>query len=378
MAHALTPFRPLDGLRRAALRWRERSRALVRAYPREAIGAGVLGFVTVVALGSMAVPNPATAPAAHAAPPAPPPLILQQVAPQQALKINAEIPLTSGPNPAASPFAFKGSTEARSQALTCLASAIYYEAGNQDEDGERAVAQVVLNRVRHPAFPNSVCGVVYQGSTRPTGCQFTFTCDGSLTRQPDTDGWRRAYKIAEEALSGSVYAPVGWATHYHANYVLPTWASSMAKTTIVGAHLFYRWPGSWGQPAAFTDRYAGREPNAAALRTAALSVPHVSPIESRGQLAEAIKDIPGAEPLTLTPSMRGDKRVAVRFNLVARKAADDAVHEDYTKQFGASDNLKYALSSEMAAADEKPLGRPSASTSAAPPPAAAAVASTQR
>ena len=80
------------------------------------------------------------------------------------------------------------------QALECLASAVYYEAGNQDDDGERAVAQVVLNRVRHPAFPASVCGVVYEGSTRPTGCQFTFTCDGSLYRQPDADGWRRAYE----------------------------------------------------------------------------------------------------------------------------------------------------------------------------------------
>ena len=86
------------------------------------------------------------------------------------------------------------------QALNCLASAVYYEAGNQDADGERAVAQVVLNRVRHPAFPASVCGVVYQGSTRPTGCQFTFTCDGSLNRQPDADGWRRAIEVAAGAL----------------------------------------------------------------------------------------------------------------------------------------------------------------------------------
>jgi spore germination cell wall hydrolase CwlJ-like protein len=170
---------------------------------------GVLGFLGFVALGSLAVPHPGGT-AAHAAPPAPPPLILQPVAPQQALKVNAEIPFAGGPNPAASPFVFKGSASARTQALNCLASAVYYEAGNQDADGERAVAQVVLNRVRHPAFPNSVCGVVYEGSTRTTGCQFTFTCDGSLAREPDADGWRRARKVAEAALSGSVYAPVGW------------------------------------------------------------------------------------------------------------------------------------------------------------------------
>jgi hypothetical protein len=286
------------------------------------------------------------------------------MAPEQALKVNAQIPLAGGPNPAASPFVFKGSDTARAQALQCLASAVYYEAGNQDEDGERAVAQVVLNRVRHPAFPNSVCGVVYEGSTRPTGCQFTFTCDGSLAREPDSDGWRRAWKVASDALSGKVYAPVGWATHYHADYVVPTWASSMAKDAVVGLHIFYRWPGAWGQPAVFTQSYAGHEPSAAALRVAALAAPHVSPSTPQRQLANAIKNIPGAEPLKLAPSMRGDKRVAVRFNLVARKAADDAVHEDYDKKFDVSDNLKWSLSSDSVGANQQPLGKAAPSSSA--------------
>ena len=378
MNQALTISNPFDGLRKSALRCRERARSLVRAYPREAIGAGVLGFVAAVALGSMAVPNPATSPAAHAAPPAPPPMTYQQVAPQQALKINADIPLAGGPNPAAAPFLFKGSNSARAQALDCLASAVYYEAGNQDADGERAVAQVVLNRVRHPAFPNSVCGVVYQGSTRATGCQFTFTCDGSLGRAPDADGWRRATAVAEEALSGSVYAPVGWATHYHADYVVPTWASSMAKDAVVGAHIFYRWPGNWGRPAVFTEAYAGREPNAAALRMAALAAPHVTPVTAQGEVAEAVKAIPGAEALKLAPSMRGDKRVAIRFNLVARKASDEVTTEDYTKKFGASDNLKYALSSQTVATDEQPLGKAATpATASAAPSGGPALASAQ-
>lgn len=366
MNQALTFSKPLDGLRKFAARGRERARALALAYPRETIGAGVLGFVTLVALGSMAVPNPATSPEAHAAPPAPPPMTYQQVAPQQALKINADIPLSNGPNPAAAPFLFKGSGTARTQALDCLASAVYYEAGNQDSDGERAVAQVVLNRVRHPAFPNSVCGVVYQGSTRATGCQFTFTCDGSLARAPDAEGWRRAYKVAEEALSGAVYAPVGWATHYHADYVVPTWASSMAKDAIVGAHIFYRWPGSWGQPAVFTQAYAAREPNAASLRMAALAAPHVTPATPQNEVAEAVKDIPGAEALKLAPSMRGDKLVAVRFNLAARKASDDVTTEDYTKKFESSDNLKYALSADTAGTNQQPLGKPVAEASPSP------------
>ncbi|HEY4070792.1 MAG TPA: cell wall hydrolase [Sphingomicrobium sp.] len=363
MADALTLSGPLDGFRRTALEWRDHSRMLVRAHPRGAIGVGVLGFIGFVALGSLAVPHPGAG-TAQAAPPAPPPLILRPIAPQQALKVNAEIPLSSGPNPAAAAFVFKGSAGARTQALNCLASAVYYEAGNQDEGGERAVAQVILNRVRHPAFPSSVCGVVYEGSTRATGCQFTFTCDGSLAREPDADGWRRAWKVAEDALSGNVYAPVGWATHYHADYVLPTWASSMAKNAVVGAHLFYRWAGTWGQAASFSDHYAGREPNAAALRMAALAVPHVVPVYgAKSELAEAVKEIPGAEAIHLTPSMRGDKRVAIRFNLAAREATKDVAPINYDQKFEVSENLKYALSSDTVAENEQPLGK--ASTPAA-------------
>jgi hypothetical protein len=287
-------------------------------------------------------------------------MAVRPLAPDQALKLNAEIPVAQGPNPAAAAFDFKGSAAAKAQALNCLASAVYYEAGNQDLDGERAVAQVVLNRVRHPAFPGTVCGVVYQGSTRPTGCQFTFTCDGSLNRQPDADGWRRATEVAAAALGGAVYAPVGWATHYHADYVVPYWAATMAKNDVVGAHLFYRWQGGWGQPSAFTQDYAGREPSAAALRAAALAAVHVIAPQA-GSLAAAIDKLPGAEPLKLSPSMRGDKRVGVRFNLVARKASADVKPQDYSQKYDASDNLKWSLSDDAVADNQKPLGKPSAS-----------------
>ena len=160
-----------------------------------------------------------------------------------------------GPNPAAAPFLFKGSAAARAQALNCLASAVYYEAGNQDVDGERAVAQVVLNRVRHPAFPASVCGVVYQGSTGRQAASSPSPATDRSTAQPDADGWRRAMRGRRGSACGSVYAPVGWATHYHADYVVPYWASTMAKNAVVGAHLFYRWAGGWGQPAAFSQAY---------------------------------------------------------------------------------------------------------------------------
>jgi spore germination cell wall hydrolase CwlJ-like protein len=366
MAEALVLYRPLDGLRSSASRLSWRAAALWRAYPREATGLGVLGLVSALAAATTIASGPSLTDGARAAPPAPPAMVVRPLAPDQALKVNAEIPVTAGPNPVAAPFAFKGTAAARAQALNCLASAVYYEAGNQDENGERAVAQVVLNRVRHPAFPATVCGVVYQGSTRPTGCQFTFTCDGSsLSRQPTAEGWSRALRVANDALAGSVYAPVGWATHYHANYVVPYWAATMAKNAVIGAHLFYRWGGSWGQPAVFTKAYAGREPNASLLRAAALAAPHVTPAYSPNGVAEAIKEIPGAEPIKLAPSLRGDKRVAVRFNLTARKASDEAAHEDYAKKFEASDNLKWSLSGDTVADNQQPLGKSAASGASA-------------
>ena len=378
MTQALALSRPVDGLRRTAARAQRRMAVLWRAYPRETLGLGLFGLVAFSAVASISV-TPSLSGTAQAAPPAPPPMIVQPLAPDQALKVNAEIPVASGPNPVAAPFVFKGNANARAQALNCLASAAYYEAGNQDADGERAVAQVVLNRVRHPAFPASICGVVYEGSTRTTGCQFTFTCDGSLNRRPDADGWRRAMQIAEEALAGAVYAPVGWATHYHADYVVPYWASSMAKNAVVGAHLFYRWSGGWGQPAVFSKTHGGHEPNAAALRTAALAVPHAAPVYGENQVAEAIKEIPGAQAIKLAPSLRGDKRVAVRFNLAARKASDEVAHEDYSKKFEVSDNLKWALSNDTVAENQQPLGKPvPAPAGAAAVSASAAGASGQR
>jgi hypothetical protein len=137
--------------------------------------------------------------------------------------------------------------------------AVYYEAGNQSDQGEAAVAQVVLNRLRHPLFPKTVCGVVFEGSALPTGCQFTFTCDGSLRRRPDTVLWNRAKRIAERALDGYVEPIVGEATHYHAIYVVPYWESGLIKVVQIGSHVFYRWPGPLGMPATFQDNYAGLE-----------------------------------------------------------------------------------------------------------------------
>ena len=180
-----------------------------------------------------------------------------------AIAANAAIPVFSGPNPAAGAYAFTAGTPLdRMRSLDCLAQAIYYEARSESEDGQRAVAQVVLNRVRHPAWPNSVCGVVYQGPMRAGGgCQFTFTCDGSLARRAGGPAWARARRLAAEALAGrsltrrSACRPI-----YHTNAVFPAWAPRLVKTAMIGAHNFYRLPGLAGAPGAFADAYAGSEP----------------------------------------------------------------------------------------------------------------------
>ena len=203
-----------------------------------------------------------------AAPPAPEPLAFREVAPADAIALNAAVPFSTLPNPAARAFKFAADSAGdKTRSLECLTAAVYYEAAIEGADGQRAVAQVVLNRVRHPAYPNTVCGVVFQGAQRSTGCQFTFTCDGSLRRTPSAAGWKRAREIAEAALAGYVYKPVGYATHYHTNWVVPYWSSSLVKAAQVGTHIFYRWTGGWGTPPAFRSRHPGSEPQIAAMRS---------------------------------------------------------------------------------------------------------------
>ena len=179
---------------------------------------------------------------------------------------------------AAPPFIARAQTDDdAARATDCLTAAVYYEARSEPLDGQRAVAQVVLNRVRDRAFPHSVCGVVYQGSARRTGCQFSFTCDGSMAYRRDPAAWQRARAVAEAALAGDVYAPVGGATFYHTSAILPWWASSLARIGSVGAHIFYRWRGAMEGALSFRATYAGVEPAAplvdpavAAVQTAAL------------------------------------------------------------------------------------------------------------
>ena len=184
---------------------------------------------------------------------------------EEAKLINASLPFSSAPLEASRPFALGGDDLDFRRALLCMTQTVYYEAGFEPLAGRRAVAQVVLNRMRHPAFPNSVCGVVYQGARSPV-CQFSFVCDGSLNRAPAPAAWREARDIAAAALAGHVEKSVGAATHYHADYVAPRWAPMLTKLAKLGVHIFYRWPGGWGRQAAFTARYGGEPNDPAALR----------------------------------------------------------------------------------------------------------------
>jgi hypothetical protein len=195
---------------------------------------------------------------------------------EEARVFNAAMPFANDLPTPARPFILTGDDNDRARALLCLSQAVYYEANGEPEKGQRAVAQVVLNRVRHPAFAKSVCGVVYEGASSGT-CQFSFVCNGSLDRRPAPGAWRQAETIARQALYGYVEPSVGEATHYHADYVAPSWAPMLAKVASIGQHIFYRWPGAWGQPAAFNGRYAGEAAVhpavAAATSEAALTKP---------------------------------------------------------------------------------------------------------
>jgi spore germination cell wall hydrolase CwlJ-like protein len=186
---------------------------------------GVVALVIVVA-GSWPFETP------------PPPPTTRSLTMAQARMSNAAVPIEGDRRRRALPYRFRGGPAAREQAAECLATAALYEAGD-DARGQRAVIQVILNRVRATGFPKTVCGVVYQGSARVTGCQFSFTCDGSFARRPVHLGWAGARRAAQRALAGYVFADVGRATHYHTDWMVPYWRDSLIKVARVRSHLFY-------------------------------------------------------------------------------------------------------------------------------------------
>ncbi|MCJ2037120.1 cell wall hydrolase [Methylobacterium sp. J-068] len=123
----------------------------------------------------------------------------------------------------------------------CLAEAVYFEARSESEEGQAAVAQVVLNRVKSGLYPSNVCGVVYQNRHRYMGCQFSFACEGKALRITDGASWQSATRIASAVIEGRTYlSEVGGATHYHADYVKPGWSRRLKKMDVIGRHIFYQ------------------------------------------------------------------------------------------------------------------------------------------
>lgn len=234
-----------------------------------------------------------------------PPFPFGQLSSADAAQLNAALPIDDADFAPAQPFFLRASGPERDRAVLCMTQAIYYEAALEPTEGQQAVAQTVLNRVRHPDFPKSVCGVVYEGSELPIGCQFSFTCDGSLARPPIEPYWSRAKAVAVAALEGFVAKDVGSATHYHADYVFPRWGPQMVKIVQLGAHIFYRFPGPFGAPQVLTGRYAGNElavalvsPARAAIEAARTAAMNAQPAAGD---AETVAAVAGGRPMLLIP-----------------------------------------------------------------------------
>jgi hypothetical protein len=314
MTATVWPFRCAGGFNAVALHSETLGRpplALMAEPPRQLALRLAVALLFLAGLGTALVlfaPQPVR-PAVRLAlpPPLPDPAALLPYLPETARIANAAMPIAP-PTAPAPPFRFGAADgAAQARALDCLAAAVWYEAGD-DPSGERAVAQVVLNRARHPAFPASVCSVVFQGAERTTGCQFSFTCDGSMqTRHPGAAPWARARAVAGAALAGAVDPRIGLATHYHADYVVPVWRSGLVKLAQVGLHLFYRWPGTWGSAAALRSAASGEEPHIAKL--AALSAAHGGSEADLGPAGAGIGPADAAAPLAYLPFEETDVSV---------------------------------------------------------------------
>ncbi|ADG11890.1 cell wall hydrolase [Caulobacter segnis] len=199
---------------------------------------------------------------------------------------------------AAGPFQLGNALES-SRELECLADAIYYEARGETPSGQAAVAQVVMNRVRHPAFPKSVCGVVFQGAYNRTGCQFSFACDGSMRRARDVSAWNRARKMAARTLAGDMSNQVGSATHFHTINVSPIWGPRLMRVAQVGMHIFYRF-GRHGASSARVPTVEDIAPSEIASLTADGKPPVAYAASALGRLEQA--SVPGGQGGPIGPA----------------------------------------------------------------------------
>jgi spore germination cell wall hydrolase CwlJ-like protein len=256
-----------------------------------------------------------------------------------AQRLNAAMPVVAGALRPARPFSFTAQTpEDRRRALRCLTQAIYYEAALEPTEGQEAVAQVILNRVRDRNYANTVCGVVFEGAERVTGCQFSFTCDGSLAFAPAPWAWERAKRVAERALSGFVAERVGTATHYHADYVHPWWSPTLAKITQIGAHIFYRWKGIYGETSAFRQTYSTHEPLIDEARFARPRIQIATAKTVEAAQAEVLAQALAGNGAMRTVQIDGQTRVVGAASLGGRRqatAADIAAINERMRAFEA-------------------------------------------
>ncbi|KQY35760.1 cell wall hydrolase [Caulobacter sp. Root487D2Y] len=278
----------------------------------------------------------------------------QSASERQPLMLRASF---GGPfNPAVAPFRLTNALES-SRELECLSEAVYYEARGETPSGQAAVAQVVLNRVRHPSFPKSICGVVFQGAYTHSGCQFSFACDGSMRRSREAGAWKRAQKVATRALSGAVMSEVGAATHFHTTGVAPGWGPRLLRVAQVGMHVFYRFGGRSGAPDAFSR--TPRPSTADELPTVTLAglstgqtAPQIGTTTADGksapiQLASAVVIASPDKPATVPGGMGGP------LGPVSEPASAPAMHPTKTSNVsgsGAGDAIKAAGSAGTGAA----------------------------
>lgn len=203
----------------------------------------------------------------------------------------------------------------------CLSKAVYYEAGTESVEGQLAVAEVIANRVRDHRYPDSVCDVVFQGATRTTGCQFTFTCDGAMNRAPRGRNWESAKKVAAHVLMNLNEERTGGATHYHATYVDPIWNAGLIKTDKIGAHIFYRFPrgAEW---ATVRQDFTSKRRRASVIAEADTKAAALSVIRSSADAKpETISGMtaPTLTPAAVTTSTRTINNSAPRMTTISAK-----------------------------------------------------------
>ncbi|ESQ79696.1 hypothetical protein AEYBE204_07585 [Asticcacaulis sp. YBE204] len=194
--------------------------------------------------------------------------------------------------------------------LDCLTQAVYYEARGETDAGQRAVAQVILNRVRHPGYPKTICNVVYQGAVKRTGCQFSFTCNGIMANRVEGWAWKRARGVAEDALDGYVMKSVGGSTHFHVLSVSPDWAPRMDRTATIGSHVFYQFRGR-GSTALSADNVrpsdAPVERDAPVEKVQASDTPATTDTATKDTIKDAAKDITATKVVALETTIKGDE-----------------------------------------------------------------------